>query len=97
MRSVDAYIDGIKSGGEVIDYMEEVPLKERAIEYLMLRLRLTEGFDPSEYVRLFSKSCDPVEAKLRDYEKMGLASYNGRWALTTKGFLVSNSIISSLI
>jgi putative oxygen-independent coproporphyrinogen III oxidase len=97
VRSVDAYIDGIKSGGEVIDYMEEVPLKERATEYLMLRLRLTEGFDPSEYVRLFSRSCEPVEAKLREYETMGLASYNGRWALTTKGFLMSNSIISSLI
>jgi len=97
VRSVDAYIEGIKNGGEIIDYMEDVPQKERAAEYLMLRLRLSEGFAPSEYMRLFSKNFEPIEAKLREYEEQGLARYDGRWALTTKGFLLSNSIISSLI
>lgn len=97
VRSIDAYIDGIKNGEAVIDDIEEIPLKERAVEYVMLRLRLSEGFDLSEYTRLFSKSIEPIEAKLREYEKHGFARYDGRWALTENGFLVSNSIISSLL
>jgi len=97
VRSVDAYIEGIENSGTVIDEMEEISPSERATEYLMLRLRLNEGFDPREYERLFSKPIDPAEEKLRDYEKQGLAVYDGKWRLTEKGFLLSNTIIASLI
>lgn len=97
VRSVDAYIEGIEKSGTVIVEMEEIPLSERATEYLMLRLRLQEGFDPREYERLFSQPIDPVENKLRAYQKQELAVYDGRWRLTEKGFLLSNTIIASLI
>jgi putative oxygen-independent coproporphyrinogen III oxidase len=97
VRSVDDFMEGIETGGAVIDEMEEILPRERAAEYLMLRLRLLEGFDPYEYERVFGRPIDTIESKLREYEKQGLARYDGRWSLTEKGFLLSNRIIASLI
>ena len=39
VRDLDAYIDGVLHGGNVIDSSELIPQRERCGEYLMLRLR----------------------------------------------------------
>jgi putative oxygen-independent coproporphyrinogen III oxidase len=97
VSSLDAYIEGIENDGEVIEEMEEILPQQRAAEYVMLRLRLAEGFDPSEFLRQFMIWPDSIGDKLREYEKSGHAKVDGRWSLTEKGFLISNTIISSLL
>ena len=99
VRDLAGYITGIKTGGEVIEEMDEIPLRERAGEYLMLRLRTSTGIIREEYEHKFLLPFDPIEEALERNRAMGYAARNteGRWRLTPKGFLVSNSIISDLL
>ena len=63
-------------------------------EQAMLRLRLTEGLD----LRLFPEHRSAVEKKLPPFEKAGYIRFDGNIiSLTPEGFLVSNSIIESLV
>ena len=98
VRDVNAYIEGILHGGEVMEEVQDIPLRERAGEYLMLRLRTSSGISAQEYERQFLLSFDPVEDLLREYRGLYTArTDDGRWRLTPKGFLISNSIISNLL
>ena len=99
VRDLNSYILGIKNGGEVIEEMDEIPLRERAGEYLMLRLRTSTGIIREEYEHKFLLPFDPIEDALERNRAMGYAARNteGRWRLTPKGFLISNSIISDLL
>ena len=99
VRDVHAYIDGILNGGMVLREVQEVPPRERAGEYLMMRLRTSMGIIPEEYERKFLLPFDPLEEALENFRlrKLAARSYDGRWHLTPEGFLLSNSIISDLL
>ena len=93
-----AYIQGIKVGGEVMEEVEEIPLRERASEYIMTRLRTTAGMDPQEYEKRFLLPFDPLREVLEQNEIYNLTAQNrnGTWRLTPRGFMVSTAIISDL-
>ena len=99
VRDVNAYIEGIFSGGIVLREMQEVPMRDRAGEYLMMRLRTTAGLEADEYERAYLLPFAPLEEALERYRSQNLAvrTYDGRWHLTPQGFLLSNSIISDLL
>ena len=99
VRDVHAYIEGILSGGMVLREMQDVPPRERAGEYLMMRLRTSMGILPEEYERKYLLPFEPLEAALENVRHRHLAArtYDGRWHLTPQGFLLSNSIISDLL
>ncbi|MCI6420218.1 MAG: radical SAM family heme chaperone HemW [Bacteroidales bacterium] len=99
VRDVHAYILGIREGGEVMEDVQEIPLRERAGEYLMLRLRTSLGISREEYERKFLLPFDPLEKVLRRHEEYYHTAQDGdgRWFLTAKGFLTSNDIISDLL
>ena len=99
IRDLPGYVDGIKNGGSVLDEVDEVPLRERAGEYLMLRLRTITGINGYEYERKFLLPFDEIEAALERSRQLGYAvrSEEGRWRLTPKGYLISNTIISDLL
>ena len=99
IRDVQGYIDGIKNGGQVLQDVQEVAPRERAGEYLMMRLRTTAGVDPNTYEKNFLLPFAPLEPALIRCKENGLAekTFDGRWRLTPRGFLVSNSIISDLL
>ena len=99
VRDVHAYIDGILGGGMVLREVQEVPFRERAGEYLMMRLRTSMGIVPEEYERKFLLPFGPLEEALQNFRHRNLAvrTYDGRWHLTAQGFLLSNSIISDLL
>ena len=99
VRDVHAYIDGILNGGMVLREVQEVPPRERAGEYLMMRLRTAMGIVPDEYERKFLLPFAPLEAALETFRHRNLAvrTYDGRWHLTPQGFLLSNTIISDLL
>ena len=98
-RDLQAYITGIRDGGDIIDEMEEIPMRERAGEYLMLRLRTSTGVSAEEYERLFLLPFAPLEDVLEKRRRLFHATQNdqGRWVLTPKGYLVSNDIITDLL
>ena len=98
VRSVQGYINGILHGGEVMEDVQEIPLRERAGEYLMLRLRTTLGISPSDYERRFLLPFEPLAAILKKSEDIYTTrTEKGNWRLTPKGFLISNSIITDLL
>ena len=95
---LEKYITGVMNKGVVLSECETVPLRERAGEYLMLRLRTVDGVEESEYTRSFLLPFKPIEKVLLDLQKQDLTVLsNGRWRLTPKGFMVSNSILVRLL
>ena len=98
-RSVQEYISGIKNQDQIIDEVQEIPLRERAGEYLMLRLRTFNGINAEDYERNFLLPFAPLEDILEKNRDFGYAvrTEDGRWHLTPKGFLLSNTIISDLL
>ena len=99
IRDLKGYIEGIKHGGQVLEDVQPIASRERAGEYLMMRLRTVAGIDPKVFERRFLLPFAPLEACLEECKERGLATktFDGRWHLTPNGFLVSNSIISDLL
>ncbi|MBR5020129.1 MAG: radical SAM family heme chaperone HemW [Oscillospiraceae bacterium] len=99
VRDIEAYIRGIRTGGEVIEESEEINLWDRAGEYIMLRLRTLNGISGEDYERRFRLPFAPLEEELEKQQGFATAvkSPDGRWRLTPKGYLISNSIISDLL
>ena len=98
-RDVHRYIEGVLQGGTVVEELQEVAPRERAAEYLMMRLRTTAGIDRETYENTYLLPFAPLEELLLTYKQQNLAvqTYDGRWHLTARGFLLSNSIISDLL
>ena len=99
IRDLQGYIDGIFQGGMVLEDVQEVPLRERAGEYLMMRLRTSYGISGAEYEKLFLLPFAPLEAYMENLRQHGqaLRAEGGRWRLTPEGYLLSNSILSDLL
>ena len=99
VRDLLGYLDGIKSGGQVMAEVHEIPPRERAGEYLMTRLRTTAGVVGEDYERHFLLPFTPLESCLQKYAAQGYAVHTaeGVWHLTPEGFLISNTIISDLL
>jgi len=99
VRDLESYVRGVLEGGRVIADIQEVPPRERAGEYLMMRLRTTRGIHAEEYEKQFLLPFKPLEKVLEQCRKRGHAerSERGWWRLTPEGMLISNSIISDLL
>ena len=99
VRDLPAYIEGIRTGGQVLQELQEIASRDRAGEYLMMRLRTVAGIDPKEYQKRYLLPFAPLERYLQKCKDRGMAAktYDGRWHLTPQGFLVSNDIISDLL
>lgn len=97
--NLDRYITGILEQRTILSECETIPSRERAGEHLMLRLRTAYGIEENEYKQRFLLPFEPLEELLAMYEKRGLSQKeeNGRWRLTPRGFMVSNSILVQLL
>ena len=91
--------DYVMGERERIAYDENVTDDEKIKEYIMLRLRLSSGIVFEDYKSLFTQDFRAGREKnIQGLLKAGLAiSDEEHFALTEKGFFVSNSIISELI
>ncbi len=98
-RDLQAYIAAIRDGGDIIEEIQDIPLRERAGEYLMLRLRTNVGISAQEYEKMFMLPFAPLEEVLEKRRRFFHATQTdtGRWVLTPKGYLVSNDIITDLL
>jgi oxygen-independent coproporphyrinogen-3 oxidase len=98
VRNLRAYIDGVRSGGQVIADIQEIPPRERAGEYLMMRLRTSIGINKEEYERQYLLPFGPLEDILMACKQRNHAILSdGRWRLSPEGMLLSNSILSDLL
>lgn len=98
VKDIHEYIRAFKTGGSILTDVQEIPPRERAGEYLTTRLRTTAGINAEEYEKQYLLPFAPLETMLERCREHGLANRaaDGRWFLTPKGFLVSNSIITDL-
>lgn len=91
------YIEGIAKKETVLSECDTIPLRERAGEYIMLRLRTNEGIHREEYERSYLLSFDQIDLLMQRFADSGYAQkVNERWCLTEKGWLVSNRIILAI-
>lgn len=93
-RDISTYI----SGTSIPHAEEEVADFQRQGEYLMVRLRTSDGADMLDLTERYGIDTAPYEQVFRTLEKHGLTAHEGtRWHLTEQGFLVSNSIINAVV
>ncbi|MBR5295080.1 MAG: radical SAM family heme chaperone HemW [Clostridia bacterium] len=86
-------------GTERISSPEKITPKDKRDEYLMLSLRLKDGICLEKLAKIASQEfCENLIQKMTLWSKHGLCEKTSRgFALTTKGFFVSNEIISELM
>ena len=95
---VEEYIASVKGGAPVISESEEITLRERSMEYIMLGLRTVDGISAEDYAENFRGGFEALLPLLESYRKYGYArEVEGRWSFTPEGFLLSNSLIGELL
>ncbi len=93
-RDLKAYINR----EDILRDEDDVPTFQRQGEYIMLRLRTSEGVDLLKLENRYNISSAPYEDAFVPLLAEGLVSHRGTsWRLTEKGFLVSNSIINRIV
>jgi len=85
--------------GEFVSQKELICETEAVNEYVMLKMRLAEGVDESEFERLFGKSFDDVFGRaLERFIRADLViREGGRCRFTDSGLYVSNSVLSEIL
>ncbi len=99
VSDLESYTKGLLEGaGSIVAGQEDVPGQNRCGEYVMLALRTCAGIDEQAFYTRFSIEFAPCAQVLLRYVDSGHATCGGgRYALTPKGFLVSNSIIGEVL
>ena len=93
-RDIKAYING----EDILHDEDEIASFQRQGEYLMVRLRTAEGVDFLDLEKRYNIDSTPYEEAFRSLMGNELVAHQGtRWYLTEKGFLVSNSIINTIV
>ncbi len=88
-----------QSTDEMTDEYEQIPLRERMGEYIMLRMRLNDGIDSRKFLSLFGKDFGMTYGgRLEKYIRGGLVVHQGgRYFFTRQGMFVSNYILSDIL
>ena len=95
LKAPEAWREHVERGGNGIETSMPVGRQERAEEYLLMGLRLSEGIERSRYAAL--GGCldeDAVDALARDGL---LEAGSGRLVATPAGRLVLNTLIAELV
>lgn len=98
VKSLSEYISGILGEKNIIDEYEKIGQLESAGEYLMLGLRMNQGISGEEYKAIYRSGFEPIEYVMRKFQDRGWAKLSdGRWSLTSSGFLLSNILIGAVL
>ena len=93
-RDIAAFI----RGEDIVCERSIVTDEEKLWEYVMLSLRLATGLDRQKFLLLSGKTVEEAFPTISKFISEGFLSDNGRSiAFTTKGFFVSNYILSDLM
>ncbi len=98
IKDLKKYIYGVTRKISIVDEYQQVDPLERAVEYIMLGMRTSQGISEEDYrIRC---QCDwrPISRVLRAFAEKGWAEQtDGRWHFTVPGFLISNTLISIML
>ncbi len=80
-------------------YEEKITADDEAFEYVMMRLRLSEGFSLTDYrARFGTDFLDGRSDTVERYRSLGYLNVSlDRISLTERGFYISNTILSELL
>ncbi len=91
-------IDAFMRGEDIVCERSTVTEEEKLWEYVMLSLRLATGLDREKFRLLSGKSIEEAFPTISKFISEGFLSDDGKSiAFTTKGFFVSNYILSDLM
>jgi oxygen-independent coproporphyrinogen-3 oxidase len=100
IADVEGYIAGVmgEKGDELLAEYEEITPTIKASEYIMLGMRTKDGISRDEYRGGYRGDFSAIEGALENFLKNGWAKKDGeRWSFTPEGFLLSNSLIGTLL
>ena len=93
-RDIKAFL----RGDDIFCEAQRISDNDLISEYVMLGMRLANGIDTKEFYELTKKEFKQVYPSVEMYIKNGfMTEHESRVAFTTKGFLVSNTILSQMI
>ena len=98
--SVQEYVDLIQNGIAPKKQFEEENRYSlsKMDEYVMLRMRLSDGVSCEEFKGLFGKNLLCEYPRLKEFVAQGYVSCkNGAYSFTPKGFFVSNYILTEIL
>ncbi|BAT61773.1 oxygen-independent coproporphyrinogen-III oxidase 1 [Variibacter gotjawalensis] len=95
-RHPETWLERVERNGTGLILDEVLDGTQRADEYLLMGLRLTEGIDPARYASLGGKSIDTQRlSNLRD-GALVQETQTGRLRVTRDGFPLLNAIVAEL-
>ena len=93
-RDLRAFLDG----KNIVNERRRIPTDERICEYVMLGLRLEDGLGLDDYESLSGRPFMTDYPQVKKFIEQGfLKEKDGRISFTTKGFFVSNAILSDML
>jgi len=98
-KDVSAYILNSADDAPIIDENYEMTLKETAVQYVMLALRLNRGVSKSEYRSRFGMDFDgKYLEKIKPFmQKKLIVEGDDGYHLSRRGMLISNLILSEIL
>lgn len=93
-RDIKAFI----CGDDICCERQKISEQDLISEYVMLKLRLAKGISLEDFKAFANKDFKQAYPMIDSYIKGGfMVEDNGRIAFTTKGFLVSNTILAQIL
>ncbi len=92
----EAWLMRVEANGHGIVTDDPLNGEERADEFLLMGLRLTEGIDPKRYAALSGRALDPRRIAILREEGAITVDDSGRLRVTQAGFPVLDAVVADL-
>ena len=92
----EAWLMRVEATGDGVVTDDVLNSEERADEFLLMGLRLTEGIDPQRYAALSGRALDPGRIALLTGEGAITVDESGRLRVTQAGFPVLDAVVADL-
>jgi oxygen-independent coproporphyrinogen-3 oxidase len=92
----EAWLMRVEANGHGVITDDRLNSEERADEFLLMGLRLTEGIDPRRYAALSGRALDPNRIAVLREEGAIVVDADGRLRVTQAGFPVLDAVVADL-
>ena len=92
----EAWLMRVEANGHGVVTDDDLSREERADEFLLMGLRLSEGIDPARYAALAGRPLDPRRIALLRDEGAIVVDSDGRLRVTRVGFPVLDAVVADL-
>ncbi len=92
----EAWLMRVEANGHGVITDDRLNSEERADEFLLMGLRLTEGIDPRRYAALSGRALDPHRIAVLREEGAIVVDADGRLRVTQAGFPVLDAVVADL-